>query len=187
MLTEEKLYSYYDDNAQKLHGLVDRIVARFGGISGEDMDDFYSLANEVFTEVLKRYDEEQPFDGFLYSCLLNRIKTEMTKRNSYKRRADRMSVSIYLPIGDDETITLGDMILADIDIEKEVLDDGMIQDERIKRYLGSLSEIQRRILELKMQNVKVQYIKQYLGLTNKQYLSHMREMMKYEHIRLLGR
>lgn len=75
------LDSYYADNAKKLHRIVDKILSKFGGLSGKDMDDFYSLANEVFTDVLKRYDHVQSFDAFLYSCLLNKIKTEITRRN----------------------------------------------------------------------------------------------------------
>ena len=44
---------YYADNAKKLHGMVDKILLKFGGISNKDKDDFYSLANEVFVDVLK--------------------------------------------------------------------------------------------------------------------------------------
>ena len=62
------------------------------------MDDFYSLANEVFVDVMARYDDSQSFDAFLYSCLLNKVKTEMTRRNCEKRKADRMSISIDTPL-----------------------------------------------------------------------------------------
>ena len=34
-------------------------------------------------------------------------------------RTDRMSISIYTPIGDDESATLGDMITDDFTIEKK--------------------------------------------------------------------
>ena len=50
------LNTYYADNAKKLHKTVDRILCKFGGLSGKDTDDFYSLANEVFADVIKRYD-----------------------------------------------------------------------------------------------------------------------------------
>ena len=55
----------------------------------------------------------------------------------------------------------------------------------IERYLKSLSKIQRKIIEMKMQNVEVQHIKEELGLTDSQYSSHMEEVVQYEHIRLL--
>ena len=69
VLQSDILDAYYADNARKLHKTVDRILCRFGGLSSKDKDDFYSLANEVFVDVMKRYDYEQSFDGLLYSCL----------------------------------------------------------------------------------------------------------------------
>lgn len=183
---EQILNTYYANNAKKLHEMVDKILLKFGGLSNKDMDDFYSLANEVFVDVMRRYDEEQSFDSFLYSCLSNKIKTEITKRNCYKRKADRMSVPIDMPIGDEENSTLADMIASNIDIEKEVLEDNTdVMDERIEKYLSSLSKIQRKIIEMKMKNVEVNLIKEQLALTDKQYLSHMRQAIQYEHIRLL--
>ena len=98
---DQILMTYYSNNAKKLHNTVDKILLKFGGLSNKDLDDFYSLANEVFVDVLGRYDGSQSFDGFLYFCLSNRIKTEITRRNREKRKADRMSISIDTPIGDD--------------------------------------------------------------------------------------
>lgn len=94
VLQSNILNAYYADNARKLHRVVDRILHKFGGLLDKDKEDFYSLANEVFVDVLKRFDYEQSFDGFLYSCLSNKIKTEITRRNREKRRADRMSVPL---------------------------------------------------------------------------------------------
>lgn len=105
---ETILITYYENNARKLHRVVDKILIKFGGLSNKDLDDFYSIANEVFVDVMKRYDDTQPFEAFLYSCLSNKIKSEMTKRNCEKRKADRMSISIDTPVGDDENSTIGD-------------------------------------------------------------------------------
>lgn len=183
---EEILASYYENNAKKLHGIVDKILYKFGGLSHKDMDDFYSLANEVFADAIRRYDEDQSFDGFLYSCLTNKIKTEITRRNRYKRRADQMSVPIDMPVGDDEHCTLADLIPSDINIENEVLERGMdYMDQKVQDYLGSLSKIQRRIIEMKMQGIGTNCIKKKLNLTDKQYQSYMRQAVQFEHIRLL--
>ena len=81
VIQSDILNAYYADNARKLHRVVDKILFKFGGLSSKDTDDFYSLANEVFADVIRRYDCEQSFDGFLYSCLSNRIMSEITKRN----------------------------------------------------------------------------------------------------------
>ena len=79
------------------------------------------------------------------------------------------------------------MIASNISIEKELFGDDkdIIMDEKIERYLKSLSNIQRKIIELKMQNVEIHIIKKQLGLTDKQYSNHMQEAIQYEHIRLL--
>ena len=88
--TEELLDTYYKDNAKKLRDMVDRILAGFGGLCHKDYQDFYSLANEVFTKVLFKYDNKRPFEGFLYSCLCNKIKSEITARNRQKRKPERL-------------------------------------------------------------------------------------------------
>lgn len=92
---EQILNKYYENNAKKLHNLVDKILSKFGGLSNKDTDDFYSLANEVFSDVIVRYDGIQSFDGFLYACLDNKIKTEITRRNSKK---DKQIEWLYLLI-----------------------------------------------------------------------------------------
>ena len=151
---DQILVTYYSNNAKKLHNVVDKILFKFGGISDKDMDDFYSLANEVFVDVMRRYDNSQPFDGFLYSCLLNKIKTEITRRNREKRKADRMSISIDTPIGDDENCTIGDMIADDFTIEKKIFEENKKEEWRkeVNEYLNSLSPLQRKIAFLLSDN-----------------------------------
>lgn len=178
--------SYFENDGKVLYSLIDKVLFKLK--FDVEKSDFYSLGSEIFLDALCRYDETQDFNGFLYSCLMNKFKTEMTRRNRQKRQADKNSISIDTPIGDENgSYTLGDMIASNINIEKEILGDDtdIIMDERIERYLESLSKIQRKIIELKMQNVEVQHIKEELGLTDSQYSSHMQEVVQYEHIRLL--
>ena len=77
---EDILNKYYAHNAYRLRKLVKDILSdiKVTGLSDKDMDDFYSLANEVFADVIRKYDVLQSFEGYLYSCLSNRIKTEIT-------------------------------------------------------------------------------------------------------------
>lgn len=119
---EELLKAYYADNAKKLRGLVDKILSKFGGLSDKDRDDFYSLANEVFVDAMRRCEDIEAFDVFLYACLSNKIKTEMSKINCEKRKADRMSVSIDAPAGDDTGLTVGDLIADRFDMENAVFE-----------------------------------------------------------------
>ena len=177
--------TYFKNDAKKLNIMIDKISFKLK--FDVDKSDFYSLGNEIFLDVLCRYDGVQDFNGFLYSCLTKKFKTEMTRRNRQKRKADRMALSWETPVGDEGNSTLSDMIASNINIEKEILGDDadIIMDEKIERYLNSLSKIQRKIIEMKMQNVEVQNIKEELGLTDSQYSSHMQEVVQYEHIRLL--
>ena len=177
---------YFGNDGKALYSLIDKVLFKLK--FDVEKSDFYSLGSEIFLDALCRYDEMQDFNGFLYSCLSNKFKTEMTRRNRQKRKADRDSISIDTPIGDEDgKYTLVDMIASNTNIEKEILgdDSDIIMDEKIERYLKSLSKIQRKIIEMKMQNVEVQHIKEELGLTDSQYSSHMEEVVQYEHIRLL--
>lgn len=146
---ETIINSYYKNNAQRLHQIVDKIIfkLKFYVI---DKDDFYSLANEVFIDVLNRYDETKDFDGFLYSCLVRKFKTEMTRRNRQKRQADRMSISWDTPIGDDEgASTLKDVVPDNKTIESEVFEEKEEgYSEKMTRYLGRLSDLQKEVLRL---------------------------------------
>ena len=98
---EEMIEAYYESNAVRLRSMVERILLKFGKLSEWDLDEFYSLANEVFVDVIGRYDGARSFDAFLYSCLFNRIKTELTRMNREKRRADRLAVPIDTCIDED--------------------------------------------------------------------------------------
>lgn len=183
---EQILYSYYEENAKKLRQVVDKILLKFGGLSHKDMDDFYSLANEVFAEAMRRYDGAQSFDGFLYSCLHNKIKSEMTKRNREKRKTDRMSVPIDTPIGDDEDMTLGDMIADRITIEQVLFEEN--EEEYSKRtlsYLGRLSGVQREMLRLDMAGYQPDEIRKELHMSKKQYADCYASIHSYRNVSVL--
>ncbi len=183
---EEFLNEYYADNARKLHQMADKILGRFGGIYDKDYHDFYSAANEVFVDVLKRYNGKQAFDVFLYSCLLNRFKAEMTARNRIKRISDRNVVSIDTPVGECEDLTVGDFIPSDFDMEAVVLEEmNIIYDERMVRYLDSLNRIQRQILEMKMEDMPVSRIKDRLGLSDKQYNQQWEDLRSFRKVYIL--
>ncbi len=183
---ERILITYYANNARKLHKVVDKILLKFGGFSDKDLDDFYSLANEVFADVMRRYDDSQSFDAFLYSCLLNKIKTEMTRRNREKRKADRMSISIDTPVGDDENSTIGDMICDSFSIEREIFEKN---DEGYSRkmllYLSKLSNLQKEVLRLNIAGYLPNEIREELHITDKQYNDCQTAIHSYRNVSVL--
>lgn len=181
------LETYYADNAKKLHKIVDKILMKFGGLSGRDKDDFYSLANEVFVDVMKRYDSKQSFDGFLYSCLSNKIKTDITKRNREKRKADRLSISLDAFTEDEEGRSLLEFIASDFDTFEEVTrrqGSGQYQD-KIQRYISKLSNQQVNILNLLMDGYKPGEIQKILEISSKEYVDHLHIMRSYENVKIL--
>lgn len=181
---ETIILSYYENNAQKLQNMVDRILFKLR--FDVDNEDFYSLANEIFIDVLKRYDGKQDFDGFLYSCLINKFKTEMTRRNRYKRQADRMSVSIDTPIGDKENSTIGDLLADKNTIENIFFEENEdTYSTEMQRYLSRLSILQREVLRLISIGFEPNEILTELHINRKQYEDCYNAIHSYRNIAIL--
>ncbi len=181
---EQIINSYYENGAKKLHTMVDKILFKLR--FDVDNDDFYSLANVVFVDALRRYDKKQDFDGFLYSCLMNKFKSEMTRRNRHKRRADKMAISIDTPIGDKEGCTIGDVITDGFTIEKELFEereDGY--SKRMLLYLSKLSVIQKEILRLIVAGYLPNEIREELHITEKQYCDNYAAIHSYRNVSIL--
>lgn len=187
VLQSDILNTYYADNAKKLHRTVDKILFKFGGLSGKDTDDFYSLANEVFADALRRYDYIQSFDGFLYSCLSNKIMSEITRRNREKRKADRLSVSLDAVNGDEEDCSLLDLLPSDFDTFEEAVkmqENGQYRD-KVQMYIARLSNRQVNILNLLVDGYKPNEIRQILEISPREYSDDMQGIKAYEKIKIL--
>ena len=179
--------TYYADNARKLHKVVDKILFKFGGLSNKDMDDFYSLANEVFVDAMRRYDNEQSFDGFLYSCLSNKVMTEITRRNREKRKADRLSTSLDAAVGDEEECSLLDLIPSDFDTFEEVAkaQEKELYQDKVYLYIARLSNQQVNILNLLIDGYKPNEVRDMLEISAREYADNMQVMRSYENLRIL--
>ena len=183
---EKILNTYYANNAKKLHMMVDKILRklRFTDVNNED---FYSLSNEIFVDVLKRYDGKQDFDGFLYSCLYRKFCTEMTRRNRQKRQADKNAVSIEMPVGDgDESFTIGDIIADENTIEKEFFgerEEGY--SKKMSNYLCRLSDLQKEVLHLISIGFMPSEIIEELHINQKMYEDCYQAIHSYRNISLL--
>lgn len=182
---EQVLNAYYGNNGEKLRRVVDRLLSRFGGIADKDKDDFYSLANEVFAGALKRYDASQSFDVFLYSCLSNRIKTEISRRNRYKRRTDQMCISIDTYV-DEEHTTLGELLACELNIEKEILEEnGEGYSRKMLLYLDRLSKLQKKVLNLISEGYLPNEITEKLQISEKQYTDCHAAIHAYRNVSIL--
>lgn len=177
---------YYRNNAKRLRDVVDKLLLKTGFAGLVDNEDFYSLANEVFVDVIRRFDESQSFDGFLYACLSNKIKTEMTRRNRQKRKADTMTISINAPIGDDDNCTLSEIIADNFNIEDELFEENEEElSKRMMQYLERLSNLQREILRLTVAGYTPGEIKNELHITEKQYADCNKAIHAYRNVSIL--
>ena len=181
---EKIILSYYEDNAKKMRTMIDKILFRLK--FNVDNEDFYSLGNEVFLDVLNRYDGKQDFDGFLYSCLVRKFKTEMTRRNRYKRQADRMAISIDSSVGEDENMTLSDIIADKDTIEKIFFEENEdTYSAEMQRYLSRLSILQREVLRLISIGFNPNEILTELHINKKQYDDCYNAIHSYRNISIL--
>ena len=139
---------YFKNDGKMLYSLIDKVLFKLK--YDVEKSDFYSLGSEIFLDALCRYDETQDFNGFLYSCLINKFRTEMTRRNRQKRQCDNNSISIDTPIGDDDgNFTIGDTIASKSTIEKEFFEEREESySKEMCRYLGRLSDLQKEVLRL---------------------------------------
>ena len=183
---EPIVVSYYQNNAKKLNNVVDKILFKLHFVD-IDKNDFYSLANEVFMYTVRDYDSSKSFDGFLYSCLYKKFCSEMTRRRREKRKADRMSISIDIPIGEDENSKIGDMIADSLTVEKILFEKDKKVEWRkeITDYLNSLSPLQRKIAFLLSDNNTPSEICEELHITIRHFENSMKRILADERIKPL--
>lgn len=183
---QQKVEEYYKDNARKLRILCDKILFKLK-FHDVDNEDFYSLANEIFAKALKTYDESQDFDGFIYSCLVNKFKTEMTRRNRLKRQADKMALSLDSPIGnDEEKSTLGEMISDESTVESDFFEENEDNySKEMEQYLSRLSSLQREVLHRISIGYLPNEIIEELHITQKLYNDCYNAIHSYKNISIL--
>ena len=201
---EKILNSYYENNAKKLHTIVNQIFYRkYGGIQDKDMDEFYSVANDVFCDIVKnnRYDASKgDFEGFLYSALTLAFVDEFKRQNRDKRVTkielvdengkvtQKILPDIYLdtPIDNDENSTLGDVISGSFDIEKEIFEGKEeMYSEKIQLYLSKLSVLQKEVLRLIIAGYPPNEIKEELHITKKEYADCYDAIHAYRNVSIL--
>lgn len=183
---EAIINAYYTNNASKLHKMVDKILFKLKFVD-VDREDFYSLANEIFVDVIKRYNGKQDFDGFLYSCLTNKFKTEMTRRNRQKRQADKMALSLEEKVGnDDKNVTIGELIADKNTVESEIFKEKKEEWRReVKEYLEKLSPLQRKIAFLMSDNNTPDEICEELHITMKHFENSLKRILSDERTKIL--
>ena len=173
---------YFKNDGKVLYSLIDKVLFKLK--FDVEKSDFYSLGSEIFLDALCRYDGTQDFNGFLYSCLTNKFKTEMTRRNRKKRQGDNNAISIDTPIGDEDgNFTIGDTISSTYTIEKQFFEE---QEEgyskKMCRYLGRLSDLQKEVLRLISIGFMPSEILEELHINQKMYEDCYQAIHSYKNI-----
>lgn len=97
-----------------------------------------------------------------------------------------MSVSIDMPVGDDENSTLGDIIADKYNMETDFFGEREdIYSKKMLSYLGRLSNIQKEVLRLTIAGYLPKEIKQELHLNEKQYADCNAAIHSYRNISVL--
>lgn len=191
MNTLEKDYvinDYCSNEMKKLKVLSYPIIVTLGGVYQKDYDDFYSIAQITLLEACDSYDGSIPFEKFLQGCLYRKFQSEMKARNTDKRKANNGSYvqSMDMPLKEDEEATLADVMAADYNIEREVVEklEGGCS-KKMLLYLSRLSGIQKEVLRLMSLGYLPAEIKEALHISEKSYCDCNAAIHAYRNISVL--
>lgn len=189
-MNEFLLVEYYENDAKKLHQIVDEILYQFGGKQlVEDPEGFYSIANEVMSKIIDTYDGVSDFRGLVYSTVRNKIMSEFTARNRIKRGKGQKTISLSETVVDD--LTFEDCIPDKNDRIGRLVEglDRNTLSEESKKYYSLLSTQQKKIADLIMEGCDRKEIQQILNISDQDYNFYLQRMQSYElkrHLRKRG-
>lgn len=201
---EQILNDYYKNGGEKLHKLVNQIInKKYGGTADKDMDEFYSVANDVFADIVlhNRYNSSKgDFDDFLYGALCLAIIDEFKKQNRDKRTTKievidengnlkKISVpNVYLESAVDgyDNLTIGDTIKSDYNLEDETFRGLSESDnENIREYIRKLTPTQKKIAELIGEGLSKNEIIKKIRISESAYNNNLKAMRHFEKVRIL--
>lgn len=209
---EQFLNSYYENNAKKLHSIINKIFNKYyGGTSEKDMDEYYGIGTDVLTEIWKKntYNPSKgDFDAYVYNSLRMAFIDEFKRQNRDKRKAkvflldengDKVvdekngmpmkisvsDISLDAPIKSGETTTYGDMIQSDFSIDDQLSEAVDGYKDNIEAFLKGLSDVQKKICSLIMKGYEARDIKRVLNITDRQYKDHWSVITSYDKKRIL--
>lgn len=193
-----KYVDYYcSDNNKELKKLVNPILMNhFRWLPSQYYDDFYSILAQVVWDCEKSFNEQKvktnKFKSYLLSCINNKIKSQLTHMHRDKRclKDDEgnpiYEISLDTPVGDDEKVTIGDIIQSDFDIDIVLSErDDSYYSEKIIEYLDSLPEKSKAVAKLIMKGYEACDIQDILKMTDKQYKDCWNVITSYDKKRIL--
>lgn len=212
---EQLLNSYYENNAKKLHTIINQIFNKhYGGTVGKDIEEFYGIGTDVLTDIWNKYRNDKStydplrgdFDGYVYRAISMAIIDEFKRQNRDKRTTkvflldDSGNKILDKKTGKPIKISLSDVRLdAPIKEDSNMTHGDMIQsdfdmndeidkefkNERIEKFFNNLSKIQRRIAKMIMDGFSSSDIKKKLNLSDKEYNDNFNALKSFKNISIL--
>lgn len=194
----------FANEAKEMKKICNKYMTKFGGISEMDYDDFYSQVGWDVSKASKRFDPSKgkTFKEYIYGVIKLSVCKEMTRRNRGKRQiviekevvdengnvtTEKEYISnVSLDAPADDGIDIKEKVASDFNIENET-DIDFESDDKVELFMSSLSNLQRKILELKMMNYSVDEIKQRLNITDAEYNAAMKSIRTNENLSLFSK
>ena len=203
---EMTIQELYKNNQYKLRQMCNKEMARFGGISQKDYDDFYSRAGYEISRARKRYDSSKgkSFIEYISGVIKKAVWKEMTDKNRNKRQLIMEkeekdvngnilkikeyvpTLSIDTPISNENDLVLSDTLQSDFNMDTALEERiGNFYNDNIEEYLKNLSDLQRMIVKQIMNGYSFSDIKKMYKLTDKQFQDSWNIICSYEKKRVL--
>lgn len=203
---EEIIEWLFANESKEMKKICNKEMMKFGGISEMDYDDFYSQVGWDISKAKKRFEnnfdssQEKTFREYIYGVIKFSVWKQMTKRNRGKRQLTIEkavtdsdgniaiekeyipTVSLDAPIGDEDGVTLSDYLYSDRSVENEIFRE--TYDEKVELFLEELPKLQRKIIELKINQHTPDEIKQILNISDSEYNSAMKSIQMNENLSL---
>lgn len=178
---------YCSNNMKKLKQICDPLILR-KGVPQMFYDDLYCVAADVLIESLKSYDEsaKTSFKTFLTGNIKRafydwtrdsrrgkRCNLERDSRGRIRKDENGNSMVIHdisIDAPTEDGIDIAEKIDSGYRIEDNLEDEmGFSSDDRVEKFMLSLSDLQRDILRMKMSEIPAYEIKKSLAISNSEY------------------
>lgn len=166
---EETIEWLFANEAKEMRKICNKEMAKFGGISEMDHDDFYSQVGWDVSIASKNYHPigDKSFKEFIYGVIKLSVCKQMTHRNRGKRQlivekeiVDETgnkttikeyipTVSLNAPVREEGGMTVGEMLAHKSTTEMDFFNEREdTYSDEMNRYLNKLSSLQREVLRL---------------------------------------
>lgn len=206
-MTEEQIAiinEYCENNMKKLKQICYTVWGN-KGLSTCYHDDLYDDAINVLSESVETFNPngKASFKTYLTNNIrmsygqwyrdnflrAKRNNLELDEKGNIKKDENEnpiiiTNISFDAPV--DDGIDLREKIASDFNIEDET-DIDFESDDKVGLFMNSLSNTQRKILELKMMNYSIDEIKQKLNISDSEYNAAMKSIKMNENLSLFSK